>query len=219
MKFAIMSDLHVGSKKCYEDKIIKFTNIAWSEGCKDILVSGDLVDGLGCYRGQEYDQDITGYGNQGDRLLKILPQYAGVRYHFIDGNHDNKCKYRVGIEFHRYLEGRALSLDRSDLVALGDSFGNVELGKTRVHLWHPTGSANKNLAQDYLESINESPDILVIGHFHIARHEVVNNTNVIFAGCFQGKTSYMRHLALRPAIGGWIVEVNGKDVLPRFVTL
>lgn len=220
MKVGVCSDLHVGSKKHKAGALRKFINECWDMGCKHIILAGDNVDGLGCYRGQEYDQSINGYGDQVDELLNVsLPHIQGIQYHLITGNHEAKAQRNVGIELHKYIEGRALCLGRDDIDCVGDSFGDIMLAGKRIHLWHPGGAFTNKTVQNYIESLDkvEVPDILIVGHYHFSRQEVYKNTVVLFPGCFQGRTSYMRQLALRPAIGGWILDI-GENILPMWIS-
>lgn len=95
---AFMSDIHIGSRLFQQKQFDRF--IDWMNGridhkkelagkIKYIVVSGDLVDGIGVYPGQERELSIDDIYRQYYELFSSfakLPEY--VQIFFITGNHD-----------------------------------------------------------------------------------------------------------------------------------
>ena len=97
---ALISDLHVGSKKFNSDLFDDFIDLMKgetdNEDIKNIIrrtyyvsIAGDIVDGVGVYPGQEKDLEIDNLWDQYDeayRLLRKIPNKMTVIV--IPGNHD-----------------------------------------------------------------------------------------------------------------------------------
>lgn len=95
-----LSDVHVGSKDFLEEEFLKF--IKWVSGktgsseqqetakkVKYLFISGDVVDGVGIYPGQEADlsiPDIYDQYKEFARLLDMIPKHIAIVV--CPGNHD-----------------------------------------------------------------------------------------------------------------------------------
>ncbi len=112
---AFMSDVHVGSKLFMQkqfDRFIEWTNGKFeqrrdlAEKLKYIVVSGDLVDGIGVYPNQDKELAIDDIYKQYSELfglLSRLPEYVHV--FLLTGNHDAvqraEPQPRLPEEFHK----------------------------------------------------------------------------------------------------------------------
>jgi len=95
---AFISDIHVGSKTFLEDRWRRF--VAWLNGREDrhqdyarrieyLVVSGDVVDGIGVYPDQEEDLLIRDVYRQYQVLAELLKEVPDrVRVLMLPGNHD-----------------------------------------------------------------------------------------------------------------------------------
>ncbi|MFH1821875.1 MAG: DNA-directed DNA polymerase II small subunit [Methanobacteriota archaeon] len=96
---ALLSDLHVGSTKFYEDSFLKF--IKWLRGESDgpeeelagmvkyVVIAGDTVDGIGVYPHQEEELLINDIFKQYDEAAKLLAQIPEhIKIIIAPGNHD-----------------------------------------------------------------------------------------------------------------------------------
>jgi len=97
---AFLSDVHIGSKYFRYDlfkKFIKWMNleggsqdyIQLASRVKYVIISGDLIDGIGVYPNQRYDLEITDIREQYERaasLLSDLPDHVEII--ILPGNHD-----------------------------------------------------------------------------------------------------------------------------------
>lgn len=94
VRAAFMSDIHVGSRTFLEEKWAKVS--AWLAGDDDIarsirylVVSGDVVDGIGVYPRQDEElaiDDIYGQYEALARMIAALPDHLTVI--MLPGNHD-----------------------------------------------------------------------------------------------------------------------------------
>jgi len=101
---ALMSDIHVGSKKFMEKEFNRF--LLWLKGKKGneklrniashtkyLVIAGDIVDGIGIYPGQLEGLEITDIYkqyNEAAKLLEQIPEHIEVI--IIPGNHDASRK-------------------------------------------------------------------------------------------------------------------------------
>ena len=101
---ALMSDLHVGSKKFMEKEFNRF--LFWLKGekgndklrniagqIKYLVIAGDIVDGIGIYPGQLEELAITDIYEQYREAAKFLEQVPDyIEVIIIPGNHDASRK-------------------------------------------------------------------------------------------------------------------------------
>ncbi len=89
---AFISDLHVGSKMFMKENFLKF--IDWLNGekgknVKYMIISGDLVDGIGIYPGQERDLELNDIFDQYALLSQYISRIKNdITIFMIPGNHD-----------------------------------------------------------------------------------------------------------------------------------
>jgi DNA polymerase II small subunit len=89
-KALFISDLHVGSKKFVEETWLNM--VSWLKEHREVeylFVAGDLVDGIGIYKGQEYSLDIDTVEGQMEALAGYFKQVrSDLKVFAISGNHD-----------------------------------------------------------------------------------------------------------------------------------
>jgi len=101
---ALISDLHVGSKKFMREEFNRF--LLWLNGklgnshfreiashVKYVVIAGDIVDGIGIYPGQAKElaiKDIRRQYNFASKFLEQIPDY--IKLIVIPGNHDASRK-------------------------------------------------------------------------------------------------------------------------------
>ncbi len=96
---ALISDLHVGSTKFFEDKFMKF--VKWLHGEADesekelagrikyLVIAGDIVEGIGVYPHQEEELLINDIFKQYEMSAKLLAQIPDhITIIIAPGNHD-----------------------------------------------------------------------------------------------------------------------------------
>ncbi len=88
-KVLILSDIHVGSKKFLWDSFNDMIDYANSMGISNVIMNGDLVDGIGIYPDQEKDLEINDILEQYKKLGELLGKLnRNIRVILIPGNHD-----------------------------------------------------------------------------------------------------------------------------------
>lgn len=87
-----ISDIHAGSRNFLEDKFSEFVSWMNTEAArrvKYLFVAGDIIDGIGVYKGQQRDLSITDVEKQYEKFAELV---SGVPRHvtiFVcPGNHD-----------------------------------------------------------------------------------------------------------------------------------
>ena len=229
---AFLSDVHVGSKTFlapqWEKMIEWFRTDPLARTVKYFVLSGDGVDGVGIYPGQERHLAIKDLFNQyGElaRLLEGLPDWVDVM--ILPGNHDavrpaepqpaldpevqqdysdtvfvgNPCDFSLhGV---RVLSYHGKSID--DFVAglRSVTYSSPELAMRammeRRHL-APSWGGKTPLSPEPEDRmvISTVPDIFVTGHVH--GHYVGNHkgTTMVHSSTWQDQTDYQRMLGFQP---------------------
>ncbi len=89
-----ISDIHVGSKTFLSDSFVKMVDWIKSSGedaarMKHLILSGDVVDGIGVYPGQENDLEILNPYEQYEQLAEYVNEIpSDVTVYIMPGNHD-----------------------------------------------------------------------------------------------------------------------------------
>jgi len=229
---AFLSDIHVGSKTFLEpqwNKMIHwFKNDPLAKTIKYFVLSGDGVDGVGIYPGQERHLAITDlfkqYGYLAN-LLSDLPDWVDVI--ILPGNHDavrpaepqpaldpevqqdysdaifvgNPCDFSLhGV---RILSYHGKSID--DFVAglRSVTYAKPEMAMRsmleRRHL-APTWGGKTPLSPEPEDSmvIGTIPDIFVTGHVHGQFIGDHKGTTIVHSSTWQDQTDYQRMLGFQP---------------------
>jgi len=216
LRFGLWSDPHFGSRYCRADALAKYYDLLRAEGITFALCAGDILDGHGIYRGQEFEQSHIGLARQLEALHDQAPNGSGIVTYFVSGNHDYSFFRSNGVEpWHNIAE-------ITGWTHVGIDSGTVRLrckgGRdVRVGLMHPDGGTAYALSyrpQRLIEAIpgGQKPDILGIGHYHKAEYMPRwRNIAAFQAGAFQSQTPFLKRKGSDSHVGGWIVEVVMSD--------
>ena len=229
---AFISDLHLGSKTFLEpqwEKMMKwFNEDPLAKTIRYLVISGDGVDGVGIYPGQDKHLNIPDLFNQYSRLgtmLQDLPDWIEVL--LLPGNHDavrpaepqpaldpelhtdynntmfvgNPCDFSLnGV---RVLSYHGVSI--MDFVASlrTVTFDTPEAAMRamidRRHL-APSWGGKTPLSPEPEDRlvIQEIPDIFVTGHVHGHHTETYKGVNLVHSSTWQDQTDYQRMLGFQP---------------------
>jgi len=229
---AFISDLHLGSKTFlgpqWEKMMEWFNNDPLAKTVKYLVISGDGVDGVGIYPGQERELTIKDLFNQYSTLggmLEPLPDWVDVI--LLPGNHDavrpaepqpaldpelqtdynntmfvgNPCDFSLhGV---RVLSYHGVSI--MDFVASlrTVTFEHPEAAMRamidRRHL-APSWGGKTPLSPEPEDRlvISEIPDIFVTGHVHGHHTEIYKGVSLVHSSTWQDQTSYQRMLGFQP---------------------
>ncbi len=224
LKFAIVSDSHFGSKMQQRTYLEMFYDICVRENITTILHCGDLVEGNGkLYNGQLHEMFLFGTDNQEKYFIDYYPNREGITTYCIGGSHDYSFFKDSG---HDVLT--SITDKREDLINLGYTTAQVNLGDLSIRMRHPRGKPTKTRSgklQNEIDNMSPEsiPDILLVGHYHhmiyMAQHK---GCECILLPCFQGRTTLLDEVGLNPTIGGIILTVwyddekNHLEIIPEF---
>lgn len=209
-KVGVISDTHLGSKYCLRPQLQEFIEYAYSQGVRDILHPGDVLDGM--YKHGLWEVSHSGLEAQAQDLYETLPQLPGLSYRAITGNHDFTFSEGAGLSVGHYLRNYFLQRGRKDLHFYGDRSAFIQINGAKFHLWHPKkgmGYARSYAIQKQIEhySSGEKPNILLTGHWHVFCHVYERGVHGIACPTFQGGGSaFSKSLGGAPAIGGLILS-------------
>jgi len=214
VKIGMIGDTHLGSQFQQLTHLKTFYQLCAEEDIDHIIHAGDAVAGNGkVYRGQEYELHKHGADAQREYVVKNYPQGKGITTHMISGNHDLSFDAGDGYDIIA-----AIAEKRKDIDYLGKYGAYIEVGGIKIYVMHGDGGNAYALSykiQKILEQLpsENKPHIVLVGHYHTSvLVPMYRNMCGLLAGCFEAQTPYLKRKALRPTIGGWIIEISKKDI-------
>lgn len=214
-RIGVVSDTHLGSKAEQLNRLKSFYEEVKKNDIDNVLHAGDISDGCSIYRGhkQEKVPEAIGWGRLVDYVAEKYPEDDSIDTFFLEGNHDHKMYKKTGLRL-----GEQVDSKRNDLHYIGDSYARIELDEdVDVDLVHPSGGVPYTMsyrAQTWLRNKDDSDkaDVTIFGHLHQFMNAHVEGSEVLYAGAFQGSTTYLERKGhVKPNAGGWIVEFAVED--------
>lgn len=223
-RFAVVSDVHLGSKHEALPELEAAYDVIESLGIKDVFNPGDLVAGIGVYgERQRIHIHKQTFEEQVEYAAEQYPSRPGITTSIIAGNHDLEGNFgKIGAN-----PVRAVCEQREDMTYLGEYSAFITLPNgARIHLLHPMGGssyAKSYRPQKLVESYEggTKPNMLIIGHWHGALAMPIRGVWTMLAGCFERQNELGVRKGLgEPAVGFWVVEVAlaPDGSLPRIKT-
>lgn len=213
LTIGLVSDTHLSSKEEALPELNLAYDIFEERGITEVWNPGDLTCGLGIYRTQNSEIKNHTYDDQVDYLEEFYPVREGIVTRAIGGNHDLEGEFgKMGAD-----PVKALANRRSDIDYLGPYSAHIELpGGSFAHLLHGSGGMSYSYsykAQKLVDgySAGRKPAILCVGHWHVAGYLLQRNVNVMFPGCFEWESPYLKRKGLSPAVGFWVLKVTIGD--------
>jgi UDP-2,3-diacylglucosamine pyrophosphatase LpxH len=210
-RFGVVSDTHLSSLWERVDLLEAAYQIMHKEGIKLVYHCGDMCEGSGMRKCQEYEITHHGADAQVAHVHDVYPYYKGMVTKFVVGSHDLSFKKNAGHNI-----GPRLA-ERDDLVFLGGESVLVpmKIGKTttNIEINHPGGGTAQTISwkvQQYINSLSggRKPEIMFLGHYHKAEFLPYRNVMAYQAGCLQSQTDWMRRKNLAAVMGFWMVEIR-----------
>jgi len=236
ISIAFISDLHMGSKEFLEkewDGMMAWlnTNDPVAKNIKWLVLSGDIIDGIGIYPGHEENICIANSFDQYEfcaRKLDHLP--AHITPIILPGNHDavrpaepqpqfetnvqqkfnstiftgNPARINLsGIDVLSY-HGKGLDdiIPRIEEVTYEEPHKGMELMLKKRHLAPLWGERNALSPEEEDQMIiRRPPDIFVTGHTHAHNASWHKGIPLIVSSTFQNETDFMRMMGSKPKKG------------------
>lgn len=212
IKFAVISDIHIGSKYTQLTHLNNFYDRLVMEGIKTVYNAGDITEGLKMRPGQEYEVYTISADEMRDNVIKNYPKRDGITTHFITGNHDASIYKHIGYDI-----GAAIADKRSDMIYLGRDCATVNITPNCTlelrHPWDGVNYATSYRLQKMIEAMesDSKPSIIAVGHYHKQLYMFYRNVHGLLTGCFQGQTPFFRGKSIASQLGGWIVTIRVSD--------
>jgi hypothetical protein len=215
-RYAVISDIHFGSKHHLNDRLQDFIEHVYSRGVRTILCPGDILDGV--YRFSVWEQSHRGFKEQCQAAIEGLPRRPGLSFHGILGNHDLTFEDKSGIDVGATMVQAFQAAGRDDLRIYGERGAYLRLkapGQRRgllCEMWHPLKGPAYALTykmQKHIEGYapGAKPDTLHVGHWHQSSYFSQRAVHATSCGTFQGgQSAFGKALGGSPSIGGWMFE-------------
>ena len=236
VSIAFISDLHMGSKKFLEsewDKMMAWMNTddETAQNIKWLVLSGDVIDGIGIYPGHEENICIANSFDQYEmcaRKLDELPDH--ITPILLPGNHDavrpaepqpmlepgvqqkfnstihvgNPARINLsGIDVLSY-HGKGIDdiVPRVETVTYDKPQEAMKLMLQKRHLAPMWGERNALSPEEEDQMVIQSPpDIFVTGHTHAHATEWHRGIPLVVSSTFQGETDFMQMMGYKPKDG------------------
>lgn len=214
VRFGVVSDTHLGSKECALAELHLAYDHFDREGISTVLHAGDLIAGLGVFKGQHNEITHHTFEDQRDHAIADYPKRTGVTTRIIGGNHDLEGDIgKIGAD-----PVRGVANQRDDFDYLGAYSAFLELANgAHVHVLHGKGGGAYALSykiQKLVEAYpaGRKPAALILGHFHVQAALQVRGVQAMYPGCFEwGSKQFNDRLGLQPAVGFHIVDATLAD--------
>ncbi|NLS79419.1 MAG: hypothetical protein GXY76_19390 [Chloroflexi bacterium] len=222
LSLALYSDTHCGDKTAQPTAMRAFLQEAREKyGCTVALHCGDVTAGLGVYAGQVQDLQTVSADEQIEIAGERIPVIPGLTHYVLGGNHDFSFYKAIGLDVVQLLCSR-----REDMTYVGSDFAQIPLTPDLdVAMWHPAGGVPyalsyrgqrflNQLTSDELEKVvlktSPSPRLCLVaaGHLHQSMYFRQGHIAYFQLGCFEGRNSFFKRKGWKPAIGGYVVELD-----------
>ena len=212
LKFALVSDTHLGNKQSAKSELSDFYKKAWDEWVEAFIHCGDLVDGTGnVFKGQVYELENVGYDEQLKTAVNDYPYYWDIKTYVVGWNHDEsflKENWANIIKNIAYL--------RDDIIDMWFYDARIKLNGVDINAHHWGGNmsyAKSYKPQKLIENIDtrNQPDIFASGHWHDALYMAYRNIHSFLPWAFLKQNLLAKRFNLGTTIWGWIVEVDIKE--------
>lgn len=212
IKFAVVSDTHLGNKWQQLTFLNSLYDIFEHEGINIVYHAGDLSDGYYKTRPSHIYELIPGLAGadaQAEYIIDKYPRRKGIITKFITGNHDDTHIMNGGVNI-----GKIIARQREDMIYLGLNNAKINLTPNCIlELNHPGDGAAYALSyalQKLIDSMSggDKPNILINGHHHKYMNIFYRNIHAFEGATVEAQTPFMRGKKISASIGGIIIEVH-----------
>lgn len=214
LKLAFLSDTHFGSKYCAEDKVADAVDEINNYHPHAIFFGGDIIDGYGVYKGQEFELSAHSLPDQLEKAEILGDLKADV--YAIDGNHSEAFVKRGSGYPQKIFCEQFDNWHYSGIYHGSYKIFTHNNQQLLVDIIHPNGTGAYALsypAQKVLRNLPHQTDILALGHYHQTGYfQIPNNgtyTHSIMIPSFQESTPYAQRMGhVKSFIGYVTLEVQ-----------
>lgn len=210
LKFAVVSDTHFWAKWAARDELWEFYDKAKDKWVECFVHAGDMVDGCGVYKWQQFEQDKVWFEEQLEDIKQNYPNVWLPTYwiwwnheeHFLKANGVNICK--------------AIETVRQDLINLWFYDARLKLNGIDINLHHWGGSlsyAKDYKMKKYLDSlpVEWQPDVFILWHYHTALYDLHRWIHGLMPWAWLKENLLAKRFNLGNTIWGWIVEIEKNE--------
>ena len=189
----LVSDTHIGS--IYSQPSMTATAVyeAHNRGIEDIFHIGDITDGDYSRIRPKHVSEVYSYGASGQlsEANRLLPKYNGMKWHAIQGSHDETHFFNYGV-----CIGEGLEKLRNDFEYLGQDKATYNFDKCIFEIFHPGGGTSRILStkpQNGIDQMpsNTKPNISARGHYHKCYYFLYRNIHSFLVPCNVDTSSFM----------------------------
>jgi len=166
--FIHTGDWHLGSKQFSEQALRRLIDGVDKEKIKDVLICGDIVQGLGVYRNEAADLIDFNIDAQVSRAIDWIKEFPSrCRIHLVMGNHEERVKtnYKMGFDPCYAIAAKTNSSYYGHVAKLElDKKYNLLM----THGYGKPGYASSYQLERFWDRLIEKPDIMLAGHMHRA---------------------------------------------------
>lgn len=210
LKFALLSDTHFGAKQCAKDELWEFYDRAKDKWVEAFVHCGDIVDGCGVYKWQQFEQSEVWFEDQLQDINQNYPN-VWVPTYFIWGNHDENFLKANGVNI-----CKAIETVRQDLINLWFYDARLKLNWIDINLHHWGWSlsyAKDYKMKKYLDSmpVENQPDIFALWHYHTALYDLHRGIHGFMPWAFLKENMLAKRFNLDNTIWGWVIEIDKNE--------
>lgn len=210
IRFGYYGDPHMGEKHFHEELWRAMIETFTKEGIKHVYGVGDNLEGMSGRPGHIYELAHIGADAQLNYAQSMFELAPKLKFHVIDGNHDQWFKEKGNIGL---VAGRELANRCPNVQFLGEWEADIVLAENcTMKMFHAndgTAYADSYKIQKLIESLEggKKPNIILSGHYHKQVAIFRRNVFGFECGTLCGQTRFMRGKKLQAHKGFGIIEV------------
>ena len=212
LKFALVSDTHLGNKMSAKKELADFYKKAGDEWVEAFIHCWDLVDGTwNVFKWQVYELENVWYDEQLKTAVNDYPYYWDIKTFVVGWNHDESFLKENGANIIKNIASL-----RDDIIDMWFYDARIKLNWVTInphHAWKWQAYAKSYHMQKLIENIDprNQPDVFASWHRHDALYMAYRNIHSFLPWAFLHQNLLAKRFNLGTTIWWRIVEVNLKD--------
>ena len=215
VRIGVVSDTHLGANEEALEELHLAYDIFAEQGITQVWHAGDWGTGLELFKTHHSEAKVHTLDEQVEYLIKNYPHREGIKTRGISGNHDiTGLAGRAGFD---PIVPFAAARDDIEYLGIYDAWLETRPNSGRwFHLLHGSGGMSyswsykaQRLVDSYLPA--RKPGALIVGHWHVKGNIRARDVEVLWPGCFEWQSYFMKRLGLQPAVGFHILEMTIAD--------